>query len=433
MRILVLNLVLFSFVWMIRTTVADDAPITDERLTAGWEESQFLALQSSIKELARLRQSYNTLSIQRSIVGPNEDGPRRERHYRKCALVRTIGDVTWIRYVYNFGDSENPDVTSQTEWIIDGDRILQVGRAGSSTNARCYVGLENRIGHELQSLRSRVIYPNRLWTLPLSLRRISVRYRVNSDGIPRCDIDLSRSRPRPGEKPTQLPPTPGGDLRIFLSKKVPHLPNSMRRIAAPPPDSYYLTSPITRFFYDRTPGKPVFLNRVVQITQLREGKTGQTFSDTRYEPVEMELSEIPRIKIADSMHSWQVVKDNRWTKVPVEEIPQEYRDHVEVIGNVATGKLWHGMRAELTSEMDRMEAVQVPPATDLPPVAGDNVNLEPTAMKVDEQGLDAAVSDQPRRALVAGIAFLLAGATLLAAFGYARWKTLHASTNVKEN
>lgn len=432
MRILVLKLVLFSFAWISRAAVADDALITDEQLTAGWEESQFLALQSSIKELTRLRQNYNTLSIQRSIVGPNEDGPRRERHYRKCALVRTIGDVTWIRYVYNFGDSENPDVTSQTEWIIDGDRILQVGRAGSSTNARCYVGLKNRIGHELQSLRSRVIYPNRLWSVPLSLRRISVRYRVNSDGIPRCDIDLSRSRPRPGEKSTALPPTPGGDLRLFLSKDSPHLPTSMRRIAPPPPDSYYLNSPITRFFYDRTPGKPVFLNRVVQITQLREGKTGQTFSDTRYEPVETQLNEIPRIKIADSMHHWQVMKDRRWVNVPVEEISQDFRDHVEVIGNVETGVLCKEMREELTAEMDRMEAIPVPLATELPPVAGEKINVESTSMKLDEKQLDEAMSDQPHKALVAGIVFLLAGATLLAVFGFARWKNLIAATNIEK-
>jgi len=433
MRILLLKLVLFSFVCLNHTTLADDALFTDEQLAAGWEESQTLALQTAIKELTRLRQSYNTLSLQRSIVGPNEDGPRRERHYRKCALVRTIGDVTWIRYVYNFGDSENPDVTSQTEWIIDGDLILQVSRAGSSTNARYYVGLENRIGHQLQSLRSSVIYPNRLWSLPVSLRRVSVRYRVNSDGIPRCDIDLSRSRPRPGEKSTALPPTPGGDLRLFLSKEFPHLPTSMRRIAPPPPDSYYLNSPITRFFYDRTPGQPVFLSRVVQITQLREGKTGTTHSDTRYEPVEMELSEIPRIKIADSMHSWQVVKDNRWVKVPVEEIPQEYRDYVEVIGNKATSTLWYEMRAELTAEMDRMEDIQVPPVTDLPPVAGDNLNLKTTENKLDEKQLGAGVIGQPGRALLAGMVFLLAGATLLAVFGFARWKKLLAATDVEKN
>jgi len=390
----------------------------DEQLLAGWEEERLQDFSSALRELSSHpeNQNYDTLCLERKVVG-KFSGTREERYYRICVLVRHADGVTWIRYLKEFNRLNGGLVNEQKEWIVDGDKILQVGRAGSTTTARFQSRAQGDLRNQLDSLMRHTIQPHKIHGLRWSMQRPDVRYKVDHNGVPRVLIGMRRRRLRPGET-SEMPPTPGGDIRVLFSKESPQLPTFFRRFIVLGEDDPYENSLGAQLFYDRSPGKPVFLNRVVERAVIEEGKFGTISSDTRFERVNFD-SRIPRIKIAENMHTWQHEIDRKWTKVAVEDVPREFIDRVEIVSDYESGVRYGEFSEEFKPIRDRLEALPVTPVEELPIPDADLVEAEPLHQRATQPRKQDGVH-QRFLFLACGIGLLVAGVALLVVFATTR-------------
>ena len=162
---------------------------------------------------------------------------------------------------------------------------------------------------------------------------------------------------------------------------------------------------------------------------VQDGEFGTISCDTRFERVNSD-SQIPRIKIAETMHIWQVEKERKWTTIPVEEVPQEFIDRIEVVSDYQSGKRYGEFPNEIRPVRDRLEAQRVPPLSELPLADGELVEPEPAhPLAAAPHTLDLSL----RRSLflAAGIVMLIAGVVLFGVFVTARLAKANATPEFK--
>ncbi len=339
-----------------------DRLLTDEQLTAGWEESHINAVKAAVRDIGAnpANQNYNALTLERTLI---QDETEHERRYRNCTLVRRVGDTTWIRHFKEFNAPSGSNVRIRHVWIIDSNGIMRINHwtrypSGGATNAIYQVGHEGYLSEQLSNLQAYEILPNRLGRVLWNLQRQDVRYRVDSNEVPRLEIDFPRRRVRPGAS-SEAPPTPGGDSRILLSSEKPHLPTLSRRYRRMSESEPFPSSVGVRYFYERSAGKPVFMNRVVY-NAIPSELPGPISSDTRFERVESDCLEIPRMKIAQTNHKWSIRSDNKWTTIPAEDVPQQFLYRVEVVSDAEAGKCYDEFPEQFMEIRERLENLPVP-------------------------------------------------------------------------
>ncbi|MEZ5940985.1 MAG: hypothetical protein R3C18_06310 [Planctomycetaceae bacterium] len=406
---------------------ADDVdPVTIP--AAGWEREQLLVCVANIDALLSnpRHQNYNALRISRSLE--NAEGPTLDVLKRECVMVRHVGGITYIRGVRFITRDDLPhDALSQFEYIMYGDDLISLHRAGAATTVRFQEGVAGPFPRfdSLDIVMMQTALPNRLNRVPLMTTIHDARFRILSDNVPRISTELPRIQSSPNES-DELPESEDGDVEVLLSPEQPWLPVLVRRTAAPRAADYFESGAYTRFFYDRSNPDEPFVTRILNETPLKPEAHGVYLSDVRFELVDAKDATIPKLQIAETMNLWQEFDGTRWIKVEPADVPAKFQALTEVISDVASGKLWNADDDPILAIRDRLEQRNEVPINELPPVAG-------VHMPVPEVLLNVAQTDpqqpQANRTRIVGLFVMALGVVLLALFGWFRiWQSIAANS-----
>lgn len=426
-----------ALLWaMLQTNSAfADKALGDEQLASGWEESQISAVKEAVRDFITnpANQNYNALSLQRSLVlgETMQDGKFvrdktvHERFHRKCSLVRKIGNTTWIRYFHEYETQTGTTIQHRHVWIIDSHGILQIKRrSGSSkfspasTRAIFQVGHEGHLSDILGILRAFEILPNKFKSFPLSLRRQNLRYRVDSNDVPRLQIEFPQTRVLPGNSKT-IQSKRWGDVLILLSRETPNLPTLVRPYFQSKGKDAFQKGSGTKYFYDRSADNPVFPKRFVSKLIKTGMPTRTTSADTRFERAVFDSHEIPLIKIAKTDHRWSIRSDNKWMTITAEDVPQQFLDRVDVVSDEEADECYQKFPEQFLAIRDRLRNQDVASVEEVLGVEHNIAEAPPETLAAVTSNV-ADSGDRRSMFLSLGITMLLIGVILLAAFGASR-------------
>lgn len=432
--------VFICWIPMANLVLADDL-LTAEQLTAGWEESRIRAVKDAIRDVSANpeNQNYNVLTLERHLVSGETiqageivpDNTLHERPKRTCCLVRKVRDTIWIRYNREFRPTLGLASRDQYEWIVDNKGILQISRqhglpSEGSTAAIYQVGHEGYLSEQLSMLQRDYLLPNLLNSVVFSLQRKDVRYRVDSNKVPRLEIDFPLQPIRPGDA-DELPKTAGGDSRVLLSAQKPHLPVFKRRYrpyseSSPFPDNVGIS-----YFYERSPSKPVFLNRVVY-QPLTSELPKQISREARFERVAFDSQEIPLIRITETGHCWRIRNEKKWITIPEEAVPQQFLDRVELVSKEEARKCFEEFPEQFVAVRERLQNLPVPSFDEV--IAMKHDVAESLPQRLASSQLNAEDSRDFRSIFLAlGTTLILLAIMLFVAFGTSRLVSARQPTN----